>query len=308
MKLVANHNAEVLDVRALVQVLAIVAATLFIAPFYYTPRALLFSWAAVTVFGYSMGIFHHMYLTHASFRTNKFIEYLGTLLGTLTWRGQFAGPVQYVAMHKVHHFYSDTESDPHTPDKGIFHAMVGWFWRVPYGFSSPEIYDQYAGRIREDKVHQFMDRHVHLLQFVWGIICFLLGAWVPFLGAEHSPDFTNGFRFVIYGVFVKSFLVILLANAVDVINHRIGYRSYETEDKSTNSLLMFVVHLGGAISWHNNHHAYPAFFTVKRNWWEIDLHYYFLRILQFFGLVSQIKVMDDQPPLSNRQMSDAYSS
>ncbi len=83
---------------------------------------------------------------------------------------------------------------------------------------------------------------------------------------------TQGYaiRFMVYGVFVKSFLLIYLANAVDVINHTIGYRSYETEDHSTNSLLMFAFHLGGAISWHNNHHAHQGYFSVKSHWWEVD--------------------------------------
>ena len=66
--------------------------------------------------------------------------------------------------------------------------------------------------------------------------------------------------------------------------------------KSTNSFLMAGIHLGGAISWHNNHHAHQEYFTVKKNWWEFDIHHIFLRLLQRFGLVWDIKILDEAKP------------
>ncbi|MCB0416709.1 MAG: fatty acid desaturase [Bdellovibrionaceae bacterium] len=301
MKLIENHNQVVFAKRYLWQVIAIHLVTLGVAPFLFTWQAMLFAWVSLSLFAYSMGIFHHMYLTHDSFKTHKWIEYLGSLFGTLTWRGPFAGPVQYVAMHRVHHRYSDEEADPHTPTKGIFYALMGWFWNLPYGFSRYELYERHATDIAADPFHRFLDQHVDGLQLLWAIVCFGFGGSI---GEAHGFDLLNGLRFVVYGVFVKSFLMIYLANLVDVINHTVGYRAYETHDHSTNSLLMFVVHLGGAISWHNNHHAHPSYFTVRKNWWEIDLHYAFLRTLGLFGLVWDIKVMDEY----RREHTGAISS
>jgi stearoyl-CoA desaturase (delta-9 desaturase) len=62
---------------------------------------------------------------------------------------------------------------------------------------------------------------------------------------------------------------------------------------------MGIVHLGGAISWHNNHHAHPAYFYVKRKWWEFDAHYMTLRILESLGAVSNIKVKIDLDDCKN---------
>ncbi|WP_428266821.1 fatty acid desaturase [Haliangium sp.] len=299
MKLVEGHNRVVFHKKNFLHVVAVHLVVLAAAPWLFTWSAFLFAFAAIMVFGYAMGIFHHMLLTHRSFKCSPWIEKLGSLMGTLTWRGPFAGPVQYVAMHRVHHAYSDTENDPHTPTKGIWYALLAWFWRMPYGFSSPELYDRHARDLLSNRWHVFLDRNVHLVQLAWAAICFAGGALAP-LAVGGPIDPVNGLRYVVYGVFVKTLMGWYLINAVDVINHTIGYRNYETEEDSTNSFLMAFIHGGGAISWHNNHHAHMGYFTVKRRWWEFDVHRGILRFLGLFGLVSDIKVLDETRRAAHR--------
>lgn len=295
MKLVEGHNRVVFHRKNFLQVVAVHLVALGVAPWMFTWDAFLFGFATIMVFGYSMGIFHHMLLTHRSFEVHPWIERLGVLMGTLTWRGPMAGPVQYVAMHRVHHAYSDTESDPHTPTKGLLYALLAWYWRMPYGFSHHTLYDRHARDVLKIRWHVFLDRNVHLLQLGWGVICFAIGALAPML-AGGAVDPLNGVRYVVYGVFVKTILGWYLINAVDVINHTIGYRNYETEEHSTNSWLMAILHGGGAISWHNNHHAHMGYFTVRKRRWEFDAHHGILRVLRVFGLVGKIKVLDETRP------------
>lgn len=305
MKLIEGHNRTVFHWSNFLQVALTHVVVIALAPWLFTWDALAFAFGAIVVFGYAMGIFHHMLLTHRSFACRPWLEKLGALMGTLTWRGPFAGPVRYVAMHRVHHAYSDTESDPHTPTKGIWHAWLAWFWNIPYGFAAPAQYDTYARDLLKQPFHVFLDRNVHLLQLSWAAVCFVLGSTTPWaLGGQF--DAVNGARYMIYGVFVKSLLGWYLINAVDVINHTIGYRSYETDEGSTNSFLMLLLHGGGAVSWHNNHHAHMGYFMVRKNWWEFDLHYWFLRGLQVFGLVGNIKVRDDyrNPVLDDAPIED----
>jgi fatty-acid desaturase len=233
-------------------------------------------------------------LTHQSFRARRWVECLGALFGTLTWRGPFAGPVRYIAMHRVHHHYADTDHDPHSPMHGIFRALLGWYWKMPYGFTERRIYESYAGAIARDPWHRFLDRNVDLLQLGWALFCFFAGAVAPMLISSQPFDAWNGLRFVVFGVFTKTLTIIYLGNAVDVINHGHGYRNYETNDRSTNSALMAVVHLGGAISWHNNHHAQPSYFRVKRQWWEFDMHYLMLSFLERLRWVSEVSVLVEE--------------
>jgi stearoyl-CoA desaturase (delta-9 desaturase) len=290
MKLVPNHNQTTFVREYLFQVIAIHVVALSVAPFFFSWKAFLFAVGSALLFGYSMGIFHHMYLTHRSFRAIRWVGQLGTLLGTLTWRGPFAGPVRYVAMHKIHHAYADTELDPHTPTKGFWFALLTWFWQMPLGFTQPEYYDIYAADLAADPYYRFLDRNVNLLQAIWGLAVFLVAG---FWGSAPGFDWSNATAFFLYGVFVRALLSLYLINAVDLVNHTIGYRDYETKDGSTNSFLMAAIHLGGAISWHNNHHAHQHYFTVKKNWWEFDVHHRFLLLLSRVGLVSDILVLDE---------------
>lgn len=294
MKLVDHHNRTTFVSENLWQVILIHLVALGIAPFLFNWGAFAFAFFTTMLFGYSMGIFHHMLLTHRSFKCVRWVENLGSLLGTLTWRGPFAAPIRYVAMHKIHHAYADTELDPHTPTKGYWFALMSWFWQMPHGFISLEQYGEYVPEMANDKFHVFLDQNVNFLQFLWGALCFVAGGLVPWIsGATATFDWQNGTRFMVYGVFVRALMSLYLINAVDLVNHTMGYRSYETKDHSTNSFIMAAVHLGGAISWHNNHHAHQHYFTVKRYWWEFDVHHVFLQTLERVNLVSDIQILDE---------------
>jgi len=96
LKLIENHNKVFFHKTNLIQVVAIHIGALVVALFYY-------AWILVMLTGYAMGIFHHMYFTHRSFKARPWVEKVGAILGTLSWRGPFVGPLQYVAMHRGHH-------------------------------------------------------------------------------------------------------------------------------------------------------------------------------------------------------------
>jgi stearoyl-CoA desaturase (delta-9 desaturase) len=66
-----------------------------------------------------------------------------------------------------------------------------------------------------------------------------------------------------------------------------GRIRYKTTDTSRNSLLLALITLGEG--WHNNHHYYATSTNMGFFWWEIDVSYYVLRVLSFFGLIWDIK-------------------
>jgi fatty-acid desaturase len=260
-------------------------------------------WAAAAAFlmamvtGYAMGIFHHMLLSHGSFRASPLLEAVGATLGTLTWRGPMAGPIRYVALHRMHHRFSDQEADPHSPTVSLWHGWLGWMWRFEERFVAQADYGRLAPKLMQKPFLRFLDRNVDGLQLAYGIAVFAMAAGIaqviPTASGATSP-MVIGLTWALYMVFVKTAFILLLANAVDVVNHGVGYRNYATKDLSTNSALMGMVHLGGAISWHNNHHAHPQYFSVRKYRWEIDMHYQVLRLFKLFGWVGEIKVLDDR--------------
>ncbi|MEO0336467.1 MAG: hypothetical protein AAF202_08735 [Pseudomonadota bacterium] len=196
-----------------------------------------------------------------------------------------AAPLRYAAMHRIHHRYSDKEFDPHSPKRSLFHAFLGWNWWHSVLFQDRSSYLKLVpAKHRQNEFLIFCDENVNLLQVALAATLYCAGT---LLGGEQLA-----LQLVLYGVFVKTLIVVWAANAVDVINHTAGYRNFETGDHSTNSFLMAALHLGGAISWHNNHHARPKYFMVKSNWWEFDVHHMFLKALKSLGAVKTIRVLD----------------
>ena len=66
-----------------------------------------------------------------------------------------------------------------------------------------------------------------------------------------------------------------------------GYRRYETADQSLNRPILSFLTLGAA--YHNNHHRSASLARSGFAWYEIDVTYYSLRLLQAIGLVHDVK-------------------
>ena len=96
----------------------------------------------------------------------------------------------------------------------------------------------------------------------------------------------GGWSFVIYGVFRG---VVLLWHSTWLINsatHIKGYRTVDCDDNSRN--LWWAAILTYGEGWHNNHHAHPNVAQAGLRWWEIDMTWWAIKILQITGLAKKI--------------------
>jgi cyclopropane-fatty-acyl-phospholipid synthase len=66
-----------------------------------------------------------------------------------------------------------------------------------------------------------------------------------------------------------------------------SHNSFKTEDDSRNSLALALLTFGEG--WHNNHHRFPVSTRQGFYWWEIDITYYILKVLSWFGLVWDLR-------------------
>merc|ERR1712217_404803 len=84
-------------------------------------------------------------------------------------------------------------------------------------------------------------------------------------------------------------------HAVELVNswtHLWGYAPYADgmvpECTSTNAAWL-VAFSGGEI-WHNNHHARPDAASFQEECWELDLGFYFIRMLEALGLAWDVRM------------------
>ena len=247
-----------------------------LAPFY-------FSWSAVLVcavlyclcaIGITMGF--HRLLTHRSFQTPKWVEYLLTVLGSIANQG---GPIQWVSAHRAHHNHSDDDGDPHAPRDGWWWShMLWWMYHDPV-LDVPEHRDHYVKDLLRDPVHRVLDRYGQVvLPIGLGALLYVLGnAW----GGV-------GMAWLVWGIFVRTTLVYHATWLVNSATHMWGYRTHATRDRSTN--LWWVALLTFGEGWHNNHHAFPRSARHGLRWWELDMTYLLIRMMSWVKLAKQIHV------------------
>jgi len=227
----------------------------------------------VTAIGITMG--YHRLLTHRSFQTPKGVEYGLTTLGLLANQG---GPLQWVAVHRVHHQHSDTEGDPHSPRHGVWWAHLLWWMPKDEQLDHPSLHKRYVSDLCKDPMHRLFQRCHVVLPIVLAGGLFILGEACGGLG----------WSWLVWGMFVRTSLGHHATWFVNSATHLWGYRSYATRDDSTNLWWVAILTLGEG--WHNNHHAFPRSARHGLRWWEIDLTYWLIRSMSWIGLARQIHV------------------
>jgi stearoyl-CoA desaturase (delta-9 desaturase) len=98
----------------------------------------------------------------------------------------------------------------------------------------------------------------------------------------------GGWPFVIWGIFVRLVLVFHSTWFVNSATHKFGYVSHESHDNSKNCWWVALLTFGEG--WHNNHHAYQYSARHGLQWWEVDLTWMTIRLLQILGLATNIKL------------------
>ena len=81
---------------------------------------------------------------------------------------------------------------------------------------------------------------------------------------------------------------ITAAGVINGIGHYWGYRNFESPDASTN-IVPWGILIGGE-ELHNNHHAYGTSAKLSSRWYEFDLGWTYIRILELLGLAQVRKV------------------
>jgi stearoyl-CoA desaturase (delta-9 desaturase) len=228
----------------------------------------------LTGLGITVG-FHRM-LTHRSFQTSKPMEYLLAVLGSMA----IEGPVtQWVADHRKHHAHTDVEGDPHSPHvghgsglRGLFHAHVGWILTDDGGAARA----RYAKDLMDDRGMRWIAQNFHILAFVSLLIPFA-GGWLL------TGRFTGALTGLLWGGFVRVFLLHHVTWSINSVCHFFGRRRFDTEDRSTNVAWLSVLSFGE--SWHHNHHTFPrsAVHGLKR--WEVDPSAGVIWALEKLGLI-----------------------
>src|SRR5207249_787495 len=109
----------------------------------------------------------------------------------------------------------------------------------------------------------------------------------------------GGVPLFFWGIFLRVTFGLHATWLVNSAAHMFGSRRFETRDDSRNSWWVALVSFGEG--WHNNHHAHPTSARHGLAWYEVDTSWITLNVMQFFGLVSNIKVARLATPVTERE-------
>ncbi|MCW7465269.1 acyl-CoA desaturase [Leptospira levettii] len=237
--------------------------TVFTVPFSWT-----LVWVAVGSYFLRMfGITgaYHRYFSHASFKTSRVFQFV------LAWIGSMAmqkGALWWAAHHRNHHKYSDTEKDIHSPSrKGFWYSHMFWFLR--------DDYNDYEAKLIPDFYKypelRWLDRNHWIPPLSYAILLYTVGGWA----------------WLVYGYAVSTFILGHATWTINSLSHVYGSVRFESRDTSKNNVWLALLTMGEG--WHNNHHYYCSSANQGFYWYEIDITYYILKVLSWFGIVWDLK-------------------
>jgi stearoyl-CoA desaturase (delta-9 desaturase) len=243
---------------------AVAALFFFSWPAFFTALGLY--WVSLSL-GIGMG--YHRLLTHRSYQTPKWVEYSLAVCGTLALQG---GPIVWVATHRIHHRFSDKPGDPHTPRDGKWWSHVVWMLVSEAASARAADCSRYAPDLCADRFLVWLSKYSYAALAILAVALFVLGGW-PFL---------------LWGVFFRVTMGLHVIWMVNSLTHFWGKRRFATRDESRNN--WFVALLSFGEGWHNNHHAHPTSARHGLAWYEIDVSWMTIRILQLVGLAKSVRV------------------
>jgi len=230
-------------------------------------------WVAVVLWWVSgslgIGMGYHRLLTHRGYKTPRWVEYFLTLCGTLALEG---GPIFWVGVHRIHHQLTDRPGDPHSPRDGKWWSHMGWVLMGKGLHRDTRELAAYVPDLRKDRFYVLLSQWHWVPEVVLAVALLAFGGW----------------KYVLWGVFLRTTVGLHATWLVNSATHLWGSQRFATGDDSRNNFLIALLTFGEG--WHNNHHAHPSSARHGLKWWEIDLNWYGIQLLRRLGLAKQIKL------------------
>lgn len=222
--------------------------------------------------------FLHRYASHKMFKMNPFWEKFFYLLTFISQGSSFLNPRAYAIIHRMHHAFSDTEKDPHSPHfiKDVYGLMM----------KTKNIYLDYR-KYKVEPEPQFVDRYPS-----WPFLDRFADAWptrILFMllyTAFYVEFATSWWMFLLLPI---HFVMGPLHGAiVNWCGHKYGYSNHDNGDHSKNSLPWDILMMGELFQ--NNHHKKPNGPNFASKWYEVDPTYPMMKVLHWLRIIRIRKI------------------
>ena len=214
-------------------------------------------------------LYLHRSATHEGVKFHPVVEHF---MRFWLWLTTGIVTLEWVAVHRKHHAFSDREGDPHSPvEEGVLAITFGGVFFYREAAADKETLTKYGRGCPTDWVERNVytgNRALGLLIMAcidlmlfglpWGVVVFsAMAVWIPIFG-----------------------------NVINGIGHAIGYRNFDTKDSSRNIIPVGLWIVGEEL--HNNHHADPKSASFRAKWYEFDIGWVYIKVLSWVKLAKVI--------------------
>ena len=216
--------------------------------------------AGVTIFLHRSQAHRAVELGFVPFHFFRFWLWLTTGMVTREW----------VAIHRKHHAKCETAEDPHSPQfKGIHTVLWKGAWLYRLESKNQETINLYGRGTPDD----WLEQHVYS-KYPWLGVALMLVLDVLLLG------WAGLLVWLVQMVWIPFWA----AGVINGLAHFWGYRNWHTDDASSNISPIGIL-IGGE-ELHNNHHAFAASARLSSKWYEFDIGWFYIRLMEMLGLAT----------------------
>nr|WP_314546131.1 fatty acid desaturase [uncultured Massilia sp.] len=198
---------------------------------------------------------------------------------------------EWAAVHRKHHAKCETVDDPHSPvTHGIKKVLLEGAELYRAETKNKETLDKYGHGCPNDWIENKL-----YTPYSWLGVSLLLPVSFMLFGVA---------GITIWAVQML-WIPITAAGIINGLGHFWGYRNYDCNDAATN-LLPWGIIIGGE-ELHNNHHTFATSAKLSSKWYEFDIGYAYIRMMQAVGL-AKIKKTIPKPRLAKNKLEADFDT
>jgi stearoyl-CoA desaturase (Delta-9 desaturase) len=219
----------------------------------------------------SVTIFLHRHQAHRALNLHPAVSHFFRF-----WLWLTTGMVtrEWAAIHRKHHAKCERQEDPHSPQQvGIARVLFAGAWLYRKEALNRETIEAYGHGTPDD----WLERNIYSRFRFTGIAIMLLIDLVLF-----------GWVGAVIWLVQMAWIPFWAAGVINGVGHYWGYRNFETQDASRN-IVPWGILIGGE-ELHNNHHAYGVSARLSNKWWEFDIGWLYIRVLEVLRLAKVRRV------------------
>lgn len=192
---------------------------------------------------------------------------------------------EWAAIHRKHHAKCETEEDPHSPvTRGIKKVFFEGAELYRAESRVAETMEKYGHGTPDD----WIERNLYTKHSALGVSLMLIIDVLLF----------GALGLTVWAVQMM-WIPVTAAGIINGIGHYWGYRNYDCTDASTNIVPWGII-IGGE-ELHNNHHTFGTSAKLSSKWYEFDIGWMYIRILESLGL-AKVKKVAPSPKFDREKM------